>query len=106
MVTITDTRVTGDLHDATVFYTVLGDRVDAGELVQLAASALLVLSAETLYLLDDTGVLTHHFAVPLAGIAMDAVMIAQVSTQSTFLAYGTTARASRLHGAGRRVDAV
>ena len=25
MVTITDVRVTGDLHDATVFYTVLGD---------------------------------------------------------------------------------
>ena len=25
MVTITDTRVTGDLHDATVFYTVFGD---------------------------------------------------------------------------------
>lgn len=25
MVTITDTRVSGDLHDATVFYTVLGD---------------------------------------------------------------------------------
>ncbi|MDT4938706.1 MAG: ribosome-binding factor [Pseudonocardiales bacterium] len=26
MVTITDVRVTGDLHDATVFYTVLGDQ--------------------------------------------------------------------------------
>ena len=26
MVTITDVRLTGDLHDATVFYTVLGDR--------------------------------------------------------------------------------
>ncbi len=25
MVTITDVRVTGDLHDATVFYTVFGD---------------------------------------------------------------------------------
>ncbi|MDQ6937468.1 MAG: 30S ribosome-binding factor RbfA [Actinomycetota bacterium] len=25
MVTVTDVRVTGDLHDATVFYTVLGD---------------------------------------------------------------------------------
>ena len=29
MVTITDTRVTGDLREATVYYTVLGDRVDA-----------------------------------------------------------------------------
>lgn len=28
-VTITDTRVTGDLHDATVFYTVLGETVEA-----------------------------------------------------------------------------
>ncbi|MBW0111024.1 30S ribosome-binding factor RbfA [Pseudonocardia sp. KRD-182] len=28
MVTITDTRVTGDLQEATVFYTVLGDTVD------------------------------------------------------------------------------
>ncbi|WP_375487729.1 30S ribosome-binding factor RbfA [uncultured Jatrophihabitans sp.] len=28
MVTITDVRVTGDLHDATIFYTVLGDEED------------------------------------------------------------------------------
>lgn len=28
MVTITDTRVTGDLQEATVFYTVIGDTVD------------------------------------------------------------------------------
>ena len=27
-VTITDTKVTGDLHDATVYYTVLGERLD------------------------------------------------------------------------------
>src|SRR5699024_6106205 len=29
LVTITDTRVTGDLHDATVFYTVRGDGIDS-----------------------------------------------------------------------------
>jgi len=29
MVTITDTRVTGDLQEATVFYTVIGETVDA-----------------------------------------------------------------------------
>ncbi|HLU54693.1 MAG TPA: 30S ribosome-binding factor RbfA [Pseudonocardia sp.] len=29
MVTITDTRVTGDLREATVYYTVMGERVDA-----------------------------------------------------------------------------
>ncbi len=28
-VTITDAKVTGDLHDATVYYTVLGDTLDA-----------------------------------------------------------------------------
>jgi ribosome-binding factor A len=39
-VTITDTRVTGDLHDATVFYTVLGDSVDAEPDTQGAAAAL------------------------------------------------------------------
>jgi ribosome-binding factor A len=30
-VTITDARVTGDLHDATVFYTVYGDETDRAE---------------------------------------------------------------------------
>ncbi len=39
-VTITDTRVTGDLHDATVFYTVLGDTVDAEPDTAGAAAAL------------------------------------------------------------------
>src|SRR5690625_1236369 len=29
LVTITDTRVTGDLHDATVFYTVRGEDIDS-----------------------------------------------------------------------------
>ncbi|OLR94110.1 30S ribosome-binding factor RbfA [Actinokineospora bangkokensis] len=28
-VTITDTRVTGDLHEATIYYTVIGDKLDA-----------------------------------------------------------------------------
>ncbi|MFQ6231075.1 30S ribosome-binding factor RbfA, partial [Nocardia sp. NPDC002869] len=28
-VTVTDARVTGDLHDATIFYTVMGETVDA-----------------------------------------------------------------------------
>ena len=30
-VTVTDTRVTGDLHDATVFYTVYGDETERAE---------------------------------------------------------------------------
>jgi ribosome-binding factor A len=40
MVTITDVKLTGDLHDATVFYTVLGDSVDAEPDTAGAAAAL------------------------------------------------------------------
>lgn len=82
------------------------DEVGAREVVRLAAPALLVLAAEPLYLLVDTAVVGHLSAVPLAGLAIGAVLLAQVSTQLNFLSYGTTARAARLHGAGRRTDAV
>ncbi len=40
MVTITETRVTGDLREATVYYTVLGERVDAEPDMAGAAAAL------------------------------------------------------------------
>jgi ribosome-binding factor A len=39
-VTITDAKVTGDLHDATVFYTVLGDKLDVAPDFAGAAAAL------------------------------------------------------------------
>lgn len=39
-VTITDTRVTGDLQEATVYYTVLGETVDAEPDLQGVAAAL------------------------------------------------------------------
>jgi ribosome-binding factor A len=39
-VTITDTKVTGDLHDATVYYTVLGDKLDVAPDFAGAAAAL------------------------------------------------------------------
>ena len=39
-VTITDTKVTGDLHDATVYYTVLGERLDSEPDYAGAAAAL------------------------------------------------------------------
>ncbi|MEO9223216.1 MAG: MATE family efflux transporter, partial [Mycobacteriaceae bacterium] len=63
-------------------------------------------AAEPLYLLVDTAVVGHLGAVPLGALAVGMVVLAQVSTQLTFLSYGTTARAARLHGAGRRADAV
>ena len=40
MVTITDTRVTGDLHDATVYYTVRGKDIDSEPDFDKAAEAL------------------------------------------------------------------
>ncbi|MQA64138.1 MAG: 30S ribosome-binding factor RbfA [Actinophytocola sp.] len=39
-VTITDTKITGDLRDATVFYTVLGESIDAEPDLAGAAAAL------------------------------------------------------------------
>jgi ribosome-binding factor A len=40
MVTITDTRVTGDLREATVYYTVLGETIEAAPDAAGAAAAL------------------------------------------------------------------
>jgi ribosome-binding factor A len=46
MVTITDVRVTGDLHDATVFYTVLGDDAERAASAAALESAKGVLRSE------------------------------------------------------------
>jgi ribosome-binding factor A len=46
MVTITDVRLTGDLHDATVFYTVLGDEPDRAASAAALESARGVLRSE------------------------------------------------------------
>jgi ribosome-binding factor A len=46
MVTITDVRVTGDLHDATVFYTVFGDDADRAASAAALESAKGVLRTE------------------------------------------------------------
>lgn len=81
-------------------------RVPAREVLRLAAPALPVLAAEPLYLLVDTAVVGRLGVVPLAGLAIAGVLFAQVTSQLNFLSYGTTARAARLHGAGRRADAV
>ena len=78
----------------------------ARAVLRLAAPALPVLAAEPLYLLVDTAVVGRLGAVALAGLAVAGVLFAQVTTQLNFLSYGTTARAARLHGAGRRSEAV
>lgn len=46
MVTITDVRVSGDLHDATVFYTVFGDELARTESARALESAKGVLRSE------------------------------------------------------------
>mgnify|MGYP002652124899 CR=1 FL=1 len=45
-------------------------------------------------------------ALPLAGLAVGGLVLAQVSTQLTFLSYGTTARSARRFGSGDRAGAV
>ncbi|WP_214103521.1 MATE family efflux transporter [Acrocarpospora catenulata] len=76
------------------------------ELFSLAVPALGVLTAEPLYLLVDTAVVGHLGAVPLAAFSVASIVLAQIATQMTFLSSGTTARTARLHGGGRRADAV
>jgi ribosome-binding factor A len=45
-VTITDVRITADLHDATIFYTVLGDEAEQAETARALASATGLVRAE------------------------------------------------------------
>lgn len=82
------------------------ESVPARRIAGLAFPALGVLAAEPLYLLFDIAVVGRLGALPLAGLAVGGLLLALVSTQLTFLSYGTTARAARLHGAGREPDAV
>ncbi|MER7011170.1 MATE family efflux transporter [Saccharopolyspora sp. NPDC000359] len=83
-----------------------GERIAPRKVFALAVPALGVLAAEPLYVLVDTAVVGHLGAVPLAGLALGGTLFTLISSQLTFLTYGTTARTARLHGAGRRKEAV
>ena len=72
----------------------------------LALPALGVLAAEPLYLLFDLAVVGRLGALSLAGLAVGALILGLVSSQGTFLSYGTTARSARHFGAGDRAAAV
>lgn len=72
----------------------------------LALPALGVLAAEPLYLLFDTALVGRLGAVSLAGLAVGGLVLGMVSSQLTFLSYGTTSRSARLYGAGDRPGAV
>lgn len=75
-------------------------------LLSLSASAFVVLAAEPLYLLVDTAVVGHLGAVALGGLGIASALMALLTIVGTFVEYGTTARAARWYGAGRRSDAV
>lgn len=81
-------------------------KVSAAEVFRLAVPALGVLAAMPLYLLLDTAVVGRLGAQDLASLGAAATIHSVVTTQLTFLSYGTTARASRLFGAGKREEAV
>jgi len=101
-------RSSADLTGTAADHESRAAETDAGprRILGLALPALGVLAAEPVYLLLDIAVVGHLGALALAGLAVGGLILAQVSTQLTFLSYGTTARASRLYGAGRERDAV
>lgn len=82
--------------------------VEAGprRILGIAVPTLGVLVAEPVYLLWDMAVVGRLGALALAGLAVGGLILAQVSSQLTFLSYGTTARAARRHGAGDERGAV
>ena len=70
MVTITDTRVTGDLREATVYYTVLGETVDAEP---DTASAAIALASATGVLRSKVGAGTGIRHTPSLSFVADAL---------------------------------
>ena len=80
--------------------------VTPGKILALALPALGVLAANPLYLLLDTAVVGRLGTAELAALAAGTTIQSTVTTQLTFLSYGTTARSSRLFGAGKREAAV
>ncbi|PRZ43572.1 putative MATE family efflux protein [Antricoccus suffuscus] len=74
--------------------------------MHLALPAMIVLAAEPLYLVVDTALIGHLGATQLAALAIGGIVLAQVSGQFNFLAYGTTGRAARHYGRNDRAAAV
>jgi putative MATE family efflux protein len=70
------------------------------EILGLAAPALGALAAEPLYLLADTAIVGHLGTPQLGALALAATVLSSLVSLCIFLTYGTTARVSRLHGAG------
>ncbi|MEN3279910.1 MAG: hypothetical protein V7607_1050 [Solirubrobacteraceae bacterium] len=72
-----------------------------GEILRHALPALGALAAEPLYLLADTAIVGHLGTPQLAALALAATVLSNLVALCIFLTYGTTARVTRLHGAGQ-----
>lgn len=94
------------MSESTVSRELAETPVTLRRILALAIPALGVLAAEPLYVLVDTAVVGHLGALPLAGLALGGTVLSVMTSQLTFLSYGTTARTARLYGANRRADAV
>ena len=75
------------------------------QILKLAVPALGALAAEPLYLLVDTAIVGHLGTPQLASLAIAATALTTAFAIFNFLTYGTTARVSRLHGAGEEEQA-
>lgn len=93
-------------HSSTHSQANRGPEVSARTILGLALPALGVLAANPLYLLLDTAVVGRLGTAQLAALAAGTTIQSTVTTQLTFLSYGTTARSSRLFGAGKRDAAI
>ncbi len=82
------------------------DAASPRRIAALAFPALGVLAAEPIYLLFDIAIVGRLGALALAGLAIGGLILSVVSSQLTFLSYGTTARSARFYGAGDRTAAV
>ncbi len=80
--------------------------VPTRRIVALAASAFVVLAAEPLFVLVDTAVVGHLGRIPLAALGASGTVMTLLAIVGTSLEYGTTGRAARYFGAGRRAAAV
>ena len=75
-------------------------------MLRLSGSAFIVLAAEPSFVLVDTAVVGHLGPLPLGALGIGGTLLSLVAMIGGFLDYGTTGRAARWYGAGRRDRAV
>ncbi|MGI8664708.1 MAG: MATE family efflux transporter [Jatrophihabitans sp.] len=78
----------------------------ARRIASLALSAFVVLAAEPLFVLVDTAVVGHLGRTQLAALGAAGTVMTLLAIVGSSLEYGTTGRAARFFGAGRREAAV